>query len=262
MEGYLHLLRNSGPAQPRPSTHVHMATTGRLLPASALPPASSPRAASLPRPTLTSEPLGVVLGGAERRLRPKASVHDSVAGLEIRSCGRVQAALWRGGWPGSGEAQGPASWPRLNPPLRSTGLGGHKLRGGLRGAPSSRRPALTCPGAHLRRRPRWTARCQRGIEPARSAPRPPAAAMISGGRGSRSWNPWGLGESGSIAHFLSPCLLPHSFWTPTLWAFPLLRSHGSVPTHQTHCTPGPSPLPSGPAPAPPSHPIAAAHGAE
>lgn len=229
-EGYLHLLRNSGRAASplRPRAHGH-----HCPPAPCLSPPRSllPRAASLPRPALTSEPLGVVLGGAERRLRPKASVHDSVAGLEIRGRGRVQAALCRGGWPGSGEAQGPASWPRLSRPWPLPQPSTQKHRaGGVqigRGPPGG---ALTCPGAHLRRRPRWTAWCRRGSEPGRSAPRPPAAATLSAGRASRPLEP--LGSWGVWLHSPLPVPLPPAplSWTPTLWAFSLLRSHGSVPT--------------------------------
>lgn len=232
-------------------------------------PASRLRPASLPRPALTSEPLGVVLGGAERRLRPKASVHDSVAGLEIRGCGRVQAALCRGGWPGSGAAQGPASWPRLDPPLRSTGLGGgegvSKSGGGLRGAPSSRGPALTGPGAHLRRRPRWTAWCQRGIEPARSAPRPPAAATLSGGGGGRLLEPlesWGVRLHSPLP---VPWLPPPLLLEPSTPDIPNSSAPTGLfpPTGPTaHWVPPLGPSHSNQAPPLPSHPVAAAHGAE
>lgn len=87
MEEYLHLLRNSWPHPDSP-----LCTRGLPPPSvCSLPPSSpstsSQRAASLPRPALTSEPLGVVLGGAERGLRAKASVNYSVTGLEICSCG-------------------------------------------------------------------------------------------------------------------------------------------------------------------------------
>lgn len=53
-------------------------------PPPAPPPQEQPPS---PRPALTSEPLGVVLGGAEWGLRPEASVNHSITGLEIRSCG-------------------------------------------------------------------------------------------------------------------------------------------------------------------------------
>lgn len=125
---------------------------------------SSPRTPRCrPRPTLTSEPLGVVLGGAEWRLRPEASINHRVAGLEIRGGGRIQAALCGVG----GEIK-----ESLGIWILALGCPPQSLRPAGRGATGT----AGAPCSHLQRWPHWTVWRQRGIEPGHSALHPPAAA--------------------------------------------------------------------------------------
>lgn len=141
--------------------------------------------------------------------------------------------------------------------------------GAYGGAPSSRGPALTGPGAHLRRRPRWTAWCQRGIEPARSAPRPPAAATLSGGGGGRLLEPlesWGVRLHSPLP---VPWLPPPLLLEPRTPGIPNSSANSSAPTGLSpptgptaHWVPPLGPSHSHQAPSLPSHPVAAAHGAE
>lgn len=78
-----------GPMRPPAFARVHSisTTTVRLLPPQSSPAPPPQEQLPSPRPALTSQPLGVVLGRAEWGLRPKASVNHSITSLEIRSCG-------------------------------------------------------------------------------------------------------------------------------------------------------------------------------
>ena len=93
---------------------------------------------------------------------------------------------------------------------------------------------LTCPGAHLQTRPRWTGWHQRGIEPAHSAPHPPAAAKLPGSRRNRFSEPLGCCKSGSIAHCVtSPCLLAPPLLDPPPRTLPAPTPCLSIPTKLT-----------------------------
>lgn len=230
---------------------MHTATTVCLLPAtdppSSAPRTSTPRAAALPRPALTSEPLGVVLGGAEWGLRPKASVNYSITGLEICSCGRVQAALWRGGGWGSGEGSGicilallgpptPIRQPDPTPPsaLHSGAWGKTKLGEGLRwGLPPATcllltAQVLTCKDGHIR---------LGGVKGAPSLPAQLLTLLLQRSdleaEGAGSWNPWGLGVWSHSPLPVSSCFLPSPLLDPVLWPLPFPHPCWPVPTKLT-----------------------------
>lgn len=90
----------------------------------------------------------------------------------------------------------------------------------------------TRPGAHLQRWPHLTGWHQRGIELVHSAPHLPVAAKLSGGRGGRFLEPWGLRRVAPQP--TPPRLFPGPFHT---LAFQTCQSHPQMPisSQQTDC---------------------------
>jgi len=259
------------PTPPFPLAHLHTITTTCLPQPS--PCTSSPRAASLPQ---AHPDLGATWSRTWR----------SGAGAEAQGFGKPQhhwpgsLQLWLStgcpleGWVGWHQGGSgicilallghptPLPWPDPGPYLTPDSGACRKDQTQKGANMAATCLLLTCPGAHLQTRPRWTGWHQRGIELAHSAPHPPAAAKLSGGRRNRFLEPSGCCKSGSIAHFLtSPCLLAPPLPNPPPRALPSPTPCLSIPTKliaqlefssSSHPDAPPSPL----------YPIAAAHGAE